>query len=137
MVEAKTPNALQSQVASPQSQAATCDPGLLPRQQLLPLLTISPGGREEMRRLLAMYCSRGRPLTGDDGESPCDDWRCATMERFDALDTVCPNEDVAVAKQKATSDVLAGACSGALDAVDRSSREECRAPFERHIDANL
>lgn len=83
-------------------QAATCDPGLLPRQQLLPLLTISPGGREEMRRLLAMYCSRGRPLTGDDGESPCDDWRCATMERFDALDTVCPNEDVAVAKQKAT-----------------------------------
>lgn len=107
------------------ASAALSDPGMLPRLRFLPLLSLTPHGRPEMRRLVQLYCSQVRRRrcseTQDTGSSPfgrnsggpgvSDDEDCSDpaafardmLERFDRLGTNLPHgAEEAEARAQAT-----------------------------------
>lgn len=65
--------------------AVSGDPGVLPRRELLPLLTVSPDGRAAMRRLLAMYLglARAPPELRLENGLPC--MFSEALDRFDLI----------------------------------------------------
>jgi len=71
------------------SQTVLSDPGVLPRQGMMALLTASPNGAAEMQRVVEMYCSMYRERGTSGGHGPIPHAAETTLNHFQRVVESC------------------------------------------------